>query len=58
MFVKNEVYNDESPDKGKAEIIIAKHRNGPPGRIKLRFQHDLAKFTDALIEKPREPSLL
>ncbi len=42
----------------EADIFIAKHRNGPPGQIKLRFQHNLAKFTDELIEEPREPSLL
>jgi len=38
-----------------ADVIIAKHRNGPTGRIKLRFRHDLAKFENITTE---EPSLL
>jgi len=39
----------------QADIIIAKHRNGPTGRIKLRFRHGLAKFENITSE---EPSLL
>ncbi|MCR4394756.1 MAG: replicative DNA helicase [Dehalococcoidales bacterium] len=35
--------NEEYP-AGLADIIIAKHRNGPTGEIKLRFEHTLAKF--------------
>jgi replicative DNA helicase len=43
----------------EADIIIAKNRNGPTGRIKLRFRHNLAKFYN--FEYPvssEEPSLL
>ncbi len=39
----------------QADIIIAKHRNGPTGRIKLRFRHNLARFENISSE---EPSLL
>jgi hypothetical protein len=38
MFIyRDEVYHAESPEKGIAEIIISKQRNGPVGTIKLAF---------------------
>ncbi len=36
----------------EADIIIAKHRNGPTGKIKLRFRHSLAKFENIPSEEP------
>ncbi len=46
MFIyRDEYYNrDEVENKGKAEIIIAKHRNGPVGTINLLFQSNITKF--------------
>jgi replicative DNA helicase len=35
---------DQAYPREEADVIIAKHRNGPTGRIKLRFKHHLAKF--------------
>ena len=46
MFIyRDEYYNKEdSENKGKAELIIAKHRNGPVGTVELLFQANITKF--------------
>jgi len=48
MFIyRDEVYNTESSEKGAAEIILAKHRNGPTGTTKLVFQDRYTRFDNA-----------
>ncbi len=45
LFIyRDEVYNPDSPDKGTAEIIVGKQRNGPIGTVRLTFQGESTKF--------------
>ncbi len=44
FIYRDEVYNEDSPDKGTAEIIIGKQRNGPIGKVRLTFLGQYTKF--------------
>jgi replicative DNA helicase len=43
---RDEYYNEESDQQGLAELIVAKHRNGPTDAVKLSFLKRYAKFAD------------
>jgi replicative DNA helicase len=45
MFIyRDEIYNPDSPDKGAAELIIGKHRNGPTGTVRMTFLGEYTRF--------------
>ncbi|OOG25377.1 replicative DNA helicase [Thioalkalivibrio denitrificans] len=50
FIYRDEVYNEDSPDKGTAEIIIAKQRNGPIGTLRLTFLGQYTRFENYVPE--------
>lgn len=56
MFLyRDEYYNADSEDRGIGEVIVAKHRNGPTGTVKLLYKGENTKFLDlAKIPTPPE----
>ena len=56
MFIyRDEVYNPETERKGYADIIVAKHRNGPTGQIVLKFEPETTRFRDVTDEEEVPP---
>ena len=47
FLYRDEVYNKESPDRGAADVIVAKHRAGPTGSMRLVFRGQYARFDNA-----------
>jgi replicative DNA helicase len=51
MFIyRDEVYNPETERKSLADIIVAKHRNGPTGEVCLHFNRSQTRFQDLVQE--------
>lgn len=46
MLYRDEVYNEDTPDKDIAEVIVCKQRNGPLGTIRLAFDGEHTRFRD------------
>jgi replicative DNA helicase len=44
LLYRDDYYNPDSPDRGVCELILAKHRNGPVGTVKLLFDPKQTKF--------------
>lgn len=55
FIYREDVYDPDTERKGIADLIIAKHRNGPVGTVHLRFFDRTARFAD--LELYREPDL-
>jgi replicative DNA helicase len=54
MFIyRDEYYNPDTEDKGIAEVVIAKQRNGPTGSVKLAFLKEFTRF--ATLAKSQSP---
>lgn len=54
MFIyREELYDENTENKGVAEISVSKHRNGPVGKVNLRFVQRTARFAD--LELYRDP---
>lgn len=53
---RDEVYNEDSADKGTAEIILGKHRNGPIGTLRLTFIGHCTRFDNFMTEQAFVPA--
>ncbi|MDO4281498.1 MAG: replicative DNA helicase [Peptococcaceae bacterium] len=51
LFIhREEYYNEDTDRRGIADLIIAKHRNGPTGTVELAFQNELTRFDNLVRE--------
>lgn len=46
FLYRDEMYNPDTPDRGTAEVLVAKHRSGPTGLIRLAFLDQYTKFAN------------
>jgi len=51
FIYRDEVYNEDTPDKGIAEVIIGKQRSGPTGVVKLAFLDKYTRFENLLTKE-------
>lgn len=51
FIYRDQVYNEDSPDKGIAEVIIGKQRNGPIGKVRLKFHGEYTRFENLASEE-------
>lgn len=54
FIYRDEYYDEQSSKKGRAELIIAKHRNGPTGKVELQFNKRYALFSNLTQSKQTE----
>ena len=51
FLYRDEIYNPDSPERGTAEVLIAKHRAGPTGLVRLAFLDHYTKFANMAREQ-------
>jgi replicative DNA helicase len=51
FLYRDELYNPNTEHPNQAEVIVAKHRNGPTGKISLYFRKDLTQFIDIQVKQ-------
>lgn len=51
FIYRDEMYNENTERKNIADIMVAKHRNGPTGTVALYFQKELARFREAELRR-------
>jgi replicative DNA helicase len=51
FIYRDEIYREDSPDKGIAEVIVGKQRNGPTGKVKLSFRDKFTRFDNLVREE-------
>jgi replicative DNA helicase len=59
MIYRDEMYNEDTQDKGVAEILIRKNREGETGTVYLATHFDLSRFdnlTYQYIKQPQQPT--
>jgi replicative DNA helicase len=52
FIYRDEVYNDDSSDRGTAELIVAKQRKGPTGKVRAAFQGHFVRFDNLAVSEP------
>lgn len=55
FLYRDEVYHDDTSERGIAELNFEKNRHGPTGRFKLRFDHETMRFQNLAADESRNP---
>jgi replicative DNA helicase len=50
LLHREDFYEKESPRAGEADLIVAKHRNGPTSTVTVAFQGHYSRFTDMMAQ--------
>ena len=53
LLYREDYYEEDTPDKNIAEVIVAKHRNGPVGTVRLFFQKEFTRFMELVEDGSR-----